>query len=267
TNWVGQILTDLVNTSAKQTEDFNSLDDEKLEEFPYLEVGDAEKYQILLLIRNPKDVATSFYHFSNGLSPLPSYKTFDDFFTAFMNGKMPWGSYFDYVFEWNKHADKKNLMTVTYEELKENHSTSRTEKEEKYKKMAYIRKKFIETLEKAMEKGAKMTREEMLFTYDGIVYPTTLCSSEVFKALESFEARSDDVILGGYCKSGTNWVGQVITDLVITSAKKHEPHKLNEELLLAEFPYLEIGDPEKYQVITCTLYRNPKNCPDLIVNG
>lgn len=49
---------------------------------------------------------------------------------------------------------------------------------------------------------------------------------------------------------GTNWVGQIVTDLVITSTKKHEPHKLNEKLLLAEFPYLEIGDTEKYKVST-----------------
>ncbi|XP_062981734.1 sulfotransferase 6B1-like [Elgaria multicarinata webbii] len=150
TNWVGQILTDLVTSSAKYNEDTNSLDDEELEEFPYLEVGDTEKYQrmaklpsrrvilthllpqnlpasvfknkakILLLIRNPKDVATSFYHFSNDLSPLPSYKTWDEFFSAFMSGEMPWGSYFDYVFEWNKHVDDRNVMTITYEALKEN---------------------------------------------------------------------------------------------------------------------------------------------------
>ncbi|XP_044277006.1 sulfotransferase 6B1-like isoform X2 [Varanus komodoensis] len=113
--------------------------------------------------------------------------------------------------------------------------------------MPYVRKKFIEILEKAMEEGEKMSQEEKLFTYDGVVYPVTLCSPEVFKALESFEARSDDIILAGYCKSGTNWVGQIVTDLVVTSAKKHEPHKLNEELLLAEIPYIEIGDPEKYQ--------------------
>nr|AOY34449.1 sulfotransferase [Eremias argus] len=94
--------------------------------------------------------------------------------------------------------------------------------------MPYVRQKFIEILEKAMEDGEKMTREEMLFTYDGVVYPTALCSPEQFKALESFEARSDDVILAGYCKSGTNWVGQIVTDLVVTSAKKHEPEKLNE---------------------------------------
>ncbi|XP_034966556.1 sulfotransferase 6B1-like [Zootoca vivipara] len=150
TNWVGQILTDLVLTSAKSNEDTSNLDNEELEEFPYLEVGDPEKYQrmadlpsrrvifthltpqnlpasvfknkakILLLIRNPKDVATSFYHFINRLSPLPSYNTWDDFFTAFMNGQMVWGSYFDFVFEWNKHADDANVMAITYEELKEN---------------------------------------------------------------------------------------------------------------------------------------------------
>ncbi|NXA11969.1 ST6B1 Sulfotransferase, partial [Sapayoa aenigma] len=74
---------------------------------------------ILLLIRNPKDVATSFYHFSNNLSVLPSYETWDDFFTAFMTKKMPWGSYFEYLSKWNKYTDEENVMTITYEELKE----------------------------------------------------------------------------------------------------------------------------------------------------
>lgn len=46
TNWVGQIITDLVTTCAKNNEDeTNSVNDE-LDEFPYLEVGDAEKYQV-----------------------------------------------------------------------------------------------------------------------------------------------------------------------------------------------------------------------------
>uniref|UniRef100_A0A8B9Q7W3 Sulfotransferase n=1 Tax=Apteryx owenii TaxID=8824 RepID=A0A8B9Q7W3_APTOW len=151
TNWVGQILTDLVATFEKKNQDEeNSVNEEELQEFPYLEVGDIEKYErmnklpsrrvifthllpdnlprsvfknkakILLLIRNPKDVATSFYHFSNGLSLLPSYETWDDFFIAFMTGKMPWGSYFNYLSEWNKHVDDENIMTITYEELKEN---------------------------------------------------------------------------------------------------------------------------------------------------
>ncbi|XP_067391883.1 sulfotransferase 6B1-like [Emydura macquarii macquarii] len=150
TIWVGQILTNLVTTAAENNEDeTNNLNDEELE-VPYFEVGVPEKYQrmeklssrrvifthllpqnlpesifknkakILVLDRNPKDVATSLYHFSNGISTLPSYETWDEFFTTFMTGKMPWGSYFDYICEWSKHVDDKNVMTITYEELKEN---------------------------------------------------------------------------------------------------------------------------------------------------
>ncbi|NWW11521.1 ST6B1 Sulfotransferase, partial [Oreocharis arfaki] len=76
---------------------------------------------ILLLIRNPKDVATSFYHFYNGMASLPSYETWDGFFTDFMTKKMAWGCYFEFLFEWSKYADEENIMTITYEELKENH--------------------------------------------------------------------------------------------------------------------------------------------------
>ncbi|NWH75992.1 ST6B1 Sulfotransferase, partial [Piaya cayana] len=75
---------------------------------------------ILLLIRNPKDVATSFYYFTSGVPTLPSYETWDDFFIAFMTNKMAWGSYFQYLSEWNKYADAENVMAITYEELKEN---------------------------------------------------------------------------------------------------------------------------------------------------
>ncbi|NXC79641.1 ST6B1 Sulfotransferase, partial [Cercotrichas coryphoeus] len=78
------------------------------------------KVKILLLIRNPKDVATSFFHFSNGLGILPSYETWDDFFTDFMSKKVAWGSYFEYLSQWSKYVDKENIMAITYEELKEN---------------------------------------------------------------------------------------------------------------------------------------------------
>ncbi|XP_027766738.1 sulfotransferase 6B1-like [Empidonax traillii] len=75
---------------------------------------------ILLLIRNPKDVATSYYHFSNGMAIVPSYETWDDFFTDFMSKRVAWGCYFEYLSQWNKYADEENVMTITYEELKEN---------------------------------------------------------------------------------------------------------------------------------------------------
>ncbi|XP_027744948.1 sulfotransferase 6B1-like [Empidonax traillii] len=149
TNWLTQILTDLVTVSQKKTQDREGIANYELEEFPYLEVGDAEKYErmtklpsprfmithlrpenlpksifknkvkILLLIRNPKDVATSFYHFSKGLASFPSYETWDDFFTDFMSKRTVWGCYFEYLSQWNKYADEENVMAITYEELKE----------------------------------------------------------------------------------------------------------------------------------------------------
>ncbi|XP_063007789.1 sulfotransferase 6B1-like [Melospiza melodia melodia] len=155
TNWLSQILTDLIAISQKKTPGSeSSVNAEESAEFPYLEVGDAGKYErmtklssprfmvthlrpenlpksifqsnakIFLLIRNPKDVATSYYHYSNGLALLPSYETWDDFFTDFMTKKMAWGCYFEYLSEWNKYADKENIMTITYEEMKENPALS-----------------------------------------------------------------------------------------------------------------------------------------------
>nr|XP_023970419.1 sulfotransferase 6B1-like [Chrysemys picta bellii] len=78
------------------------------------------KAKILLLVRNLKDTAVSYFHFYNNIPTLPSFGSWDEYFTAFMHGKLCWGSYFDYLVEWNKHMDDENVMAITYEELKEN---------------------------------------------------------------------------------------------------------------------------------------------------
>ncbi|CAM5101869.1 unnamed protein product, partial [Eretmochelys imbricata] len=114
--------------------------------------------------------------------------------------------------------------------------------------MANHRKKFIDLVDKAIAVGDTMDHEDLLFSYNGLLYPTTVCSPEIVKALESFEARQEDVILAGYPKTSSNWVGQILTDLVTTSAENNEDetNSLNDEEL-EEFPYLEVGDAEKYQ--------------------
>uniref|UniRef100_A0A663MUK9 Sulfotransferase n=1 Tax=Athene cunicularia TaxID=194338 RepID=A0A663MUK9_ATHCN len=152
TNWVGQIIEELESTDAKYTEEemkerINA--EKKLETFPRLEFGDPGIYErmkklpsrriiithlpphllppsilqskakILVLIRNPKDTAVSYYHFYNNMPVLPSFSSWDEYFSAFMNGKLAWGSYFDHLLEWNKYIDHERIMIISYEELKE----------------------------------------------------------------------------------------------------------------------------------------------------
>ncbi|TRZ05472.1 hypothetical protein HGM15179_021635 [Zosterops borbonicus] len=115
--------------------------------------------------------------------------------------------------------------------------------------MEQSRKTFVDAIDKILAAASSMHRDELLFSYKGILYPSTACSPELFKALESFEARSDDVVLAGYPKSGTNWLSQILNDLVAISQKKTLARDscLNAEDA-EEFHYLEIGDAEKFEV-------------------
>ncbi|XP_042732642.1 sulfotransferase 6B1 isoform X1 [Lagopus leucura] len=141
-NWLIQILNDLIFTTI-QSKPVST-------ELPFIECGDPDKYQrmkqipsprilathlnydflpksifknkakILVLFRNPKDTAVSFFHFHKNVPSVPSYSSWDEFFSEFMNGKVGWGSYFDHAVTWNKHTDDENTMIVMYEDLKEN---------------------------------------------------------------------------------------------------------------------------------------------------
>ncbi|XP_050750706.1 sulfotransferase 6B1-like [Gymnogyps californianus] len=153
TNWLGQMVRELESTDAKYTEEemkerINA--EKKLETFSRLEFGDPGIYErmkklpcrriilthlpphllppsilqskakILVLVRNPKDTAVSYYHFYNNMPVLPSFTSWDAYFAAFMNGKLAWGSYIDHLVEWNKYIDHDRIMMISYEELKEN---------------------------------------------------------------------------------------------------------------------------------------------------
>uniref|UniRef100_A0A8D0C1H6 Sulfotransferase n=1 Tax=Salvator merianae TaxID=96440 RepID=A0A8D0C1H6_SALMN len=140
-NWIILIVNDLIATTLKMKQENTEL--------PFIECGDPEKYQrmkqfpsprivathlnynnlpksilkskakILVLFRNPKDTAGSFFSFHNNAPSIPSYNSWEEFFVAFMNGQVAWGSYFDHAVAWNKHIDEDNVLIMTYEELKE----------------------------------------------------------------------------------------------------------------------------------------------------
>ncbi|KAM6127976.1 LOW QUALITY PROTEIN: sulfotransferase 6B1 [Pterocles gutturalis] len=82
------------------------------------------KAKIIVLFRNPKDTAVSFFHFHNNVPSIPSYSSWDEFLSEFMNGKAGWGSYFDHAVTWNKQIEDDNTMIIIYEDLKENLTAS-----------------------------------------------------------------------------------------------------------------------------------------------
>ncbi|XP_069787024.1 sulfotransferase 6B1 isoform X1 [Narcine bancroftii] len=79
-----------------------------------------KKAKVLVVFRNPKDVAVSYYHFCQNNPLLPNPTSWDDFFKQYMMGEVAWGSYFDSALIWEKHIDDEDVMVITYEELKEN---------------------------------------------------------------------------------------------------------------------------------------------------
>ncbi|KAM9273142.1 LOW QUALITY PROTEIN: sulfotransferase 6B1 [Cariama cristata] len=143
-NWLIQILSDLIFTTI-QSKPVST-------ELPFIECGDPDKYQRMkqipsprilathlnydclpksifknkakILGCNPKDTAVSFFHFHNNVPSVPSYSSWDEFFSEFMHGRVGWGSYFDHAVTWNKHVEDENTMIVIYEDLKENLAAS-----------------------------------------------------------------------------------------------------------------------------------------------
>ncbi|KAG8444220.1 hypothetical protein GDO86_009416 [Hymenochirus boettgeri] len=77
-----------------------------------------KKVKTLLILRNPKDTAVSFFHFSNNNPVLPSYGSWDLFFKDYIEGKVCSGSYFDHTASWSKHIDDEHIMPLTFEDMK-----------------------------------------------------------------------------------------------------------------------------------------------------
>ncbi|XP_064428189.1 interferon-induced, double-stranded RNA-activated protein kinase isoform X4 [Mirounga angustirostris] len=99
--------------------------------------------------------------------------------------------------------------------------------------------KFIDYIDEALEKAKDTALSRLFFTHQGIPYPITMCTSETFQALDTCEARSDDIVLTSYPKCGSNWILHIISELIFAESKKTYEYP--------EFPILECGDPEKYQ--------------------
>ena len=71
----------------------------------------------IYVIRNPRDVAVSFFHHDRANPFYPNYE-WDEYFDKFMKGDVDFGNYFDHVLSWWAHKDDDNVLILTYEDMK-----------------------------------------------------------------------------------------------------------------------------------------------------
>ena len=69
------------------------------------------------VVRNPRDVAVSFFHQYRTLPFYPHYE-WKDFFENFLKGDVSFGDYFDHVLSWWAHKDDDNVLFLKYEDMK-----------------------------------------------------------------------------------------------------------------------------------------------------
>ncbi|CAK9298165.1 unnamed protein product [Gordionus sp. m RMFG-2023] len=74
--------------------------------------------KIIYVLRNPKDVAVSFFHHHRMALEVGYFnKDFKHFLSLFLEGKIILGSWFDHVKSYWKRKDDTNLLIVRYEDM------------------------------------------------------------------------------------------------------------------------------------------------------
>ncbi|XP_022102499.1 bile salt sulfotransferase-like [Acanthaster planci] len=78
------------------------------------------KGKVVFVIRNPKDVAVSFWHFAVPWKFDKRYEDWECFFQMFLEGETIYGSWFDYTLNfWKKHRYDKNFLFLKFEDMKQ----------------------------------------------------------------------------------------------------------------------------------------------------
>ncbi|XP_032999545.1 amine sulfotransferase-like [Lacerta agilis] len=74
--------------------------------------------KVVYVVRNPKDVLVSYYHFSKTSLKLEEVEDFGIFMERFLAGKVLASLWLDHVEGWYSHRDDFNILFLTYEEMK-----------------------------------------------------------------------------------------------------------------------------------------------------
>ncbi|XP_022106569.1 bile salt sulfotransferase-like [Acanthaster planci] len=78
------------------------------------------KGKVVYVIRNPKDIVVSYWHFAVPWTFDKRYEDWECFFQMFLKGETIYGSWFDHTLNyWNKHRHDKNFLFLKYEDMKQ----------------------------------------------------------------------------------------------------------------------------------------------------
>lgn len=75
------------------------------------------KPKVIYVMRNPKDVFTSSFHYYGMTSFLVKPGLQSEFLRKFLDGKVMFGSWFDHVKGWLNAENKERILYISYEEL------------------------------------------------------------------------------------------------------------------------------------------------------
>ncbi|KAM8945954.1 sulfotransferase 2B1-like [Pelodytes ibericus] len=75
------------------------------------------KAKVIYVLRNPKDVAVSFYFFHKMAKFLPDFDSFPEFLEKFLEGKVHYGSWFQHVKGWYAQQKTLDISYISYEDL------------------------------------------------------------------------------------------------------------------------------------------------------
>lgn len=79
----------------------------------------------IYVVRNPKDLAVSYYYHHRGLKNLHRGEVeWKEFFETFVSGEADFGDYFEHVLGWWLHKDDNNVLFLKYENMKRDLSTA-----------------------------------------------------------------------------------------------------------------------------------------------
>jgi hypothetical protein len=82
--------------------------------------------KLVYVVRDPKDVAVSFYHFHRSHKLLGFYKgTWDDFFECFISGRVIYGSWFEHTSGWLPRVRQSagSMLMLQYEDMQQDPAT------------------------------------------------------------------------------------------------------------------------------------------------